>query len=161
MAATSTTNNSVKAFVARLGRDYPDFEFTAGQQEHWSPKTQTITFNPSQPVQKLKFGLLHELAHALLGHENYRSDFELLKLESRAWQLAAKIGKKYNIHIDDAHVQRCLNTYRDWLYARSACPACGVHSLQQDAHTYHCFNCQTNWRVSSDRFVRAYRKTIK
>jgi len=161
MAATSITNNNANAFVAKLGHDYPQFKFLPGNQEHWSPKANTITYEPSQPLKKLQYGLLHELAHALLGHTTYQSDFELLKLESEAWELATKIGNKYNIMIDDKHVQHCLDTYRDWLHLRSTCPTCGMHSLQQDASTYHCFNCQANWQVSSDRFARAYRKKLE
>jgi hypothetical protein len=105
--------------------------------------------------------VLHELAHAILDHSDYHGDFELLKLESDAWELAAKIGQSYNILIDDEHIQNCLDTYRDWLHRRSACPSCGTHVLQQDSAQYHCFNCNTSWHVSSGKFVRAYRKTIK
>jgi hypothetical protein len=158
MVVMNTTNSKVKTFVHRLAHDYPAFKFEPGKQEHWSPKDSTITCDPKQPPVKLRYGLLHELAHAILAHSTYRSDFELLQLESKAWDLAAKIGHKYGVSIDEEHIQRCLDTYRDWLHARSTCPTCGTHVLQQDANTYHCFNCQTNWRVSADRFVRSYRR---
>jgi len=141
-----------------LAIDYPDFKFKTGSQEHWSPKTQTITYNPEEPLEKFACALLHELAHAILGHNNYGSDFELLKLESEAWALAAKLGKNYTAAISDEHIQNCLDTYRDWLHRRSTCPKCGVHVLQKNAHAYQCHNCQTNWRVSSGRFVRPYRR---
>lgn len=148
-------------FVSRLSKDYPAFRFRPGREEHWSPRSKTITFRLDQPPKQLYFGLLHELAHALLGHSNYQGDFELIKLESQAWQLASQIGAKYDIAIDDEHIQTCLDTYRDWLHRRSTCPACGTHVLQRDSSTYQCFNCQSIWRVSSGRFVRPYRKTIK
>jgi hypothetical protein len=154
MSLSSSTSND---FIKRLSQDYPGFIFKAGKQEHWSPKTKTIIFNPNRPC----FGVLHELAHAILDHSDYHGDFELLKLESDAWELAAKIGQSYNILIDDEHIQNCLDTYRDWLHRRSACPSCGTHVLQQDSAQYHCFNCNTSWHVSSGKFVRAYRKTIK
>jgi hypothetical protein len=156
MDVTNLLSSTSKEFIERLGQDYPDFRFQAGKQEHWSPKTKTITFSPDRSC----FGVLHELAHALLDHNNYQSDFELLKLESDAWELAVKIAQKYNILIDEDHIQNCLDTYRDWLHRRSACPSCGTHVLQKDPNNYYCFNCNTSWRVSSGKFVRAYRKTI-
>lgn len=146
------------AFMARLRADYPQFSFKAGAQDHWSAKTGTITYINRRPARQLRYSLLHELAHALLGHSNYASDFELLKLEAEAWGLAAKIGRRYGVKIADEHIQNCLDTYRDWLHRRSACPACGSHVLQSDPAHYHCYNCQTRWRVSSRRFARPYRR---
>lgn len=161
MDVTPISSSKLKRFVDKIATDYPAFSFTVGQEDHWSPKTKTITYNPAEPEQKLKYGLLHELAHATLGHTNYTSDFELLKLESEAWELASKIGRKYSVNIDEEHIQNCLDTYRDWLHRRSACPTCGMHTVQSGSKNYHCFNCQTSWEVSSGRFVRAYRKTFK
>jgi hypothetical protein len=157
MAATSTPVKTFKTFLAQLKRDYPDFSFKAGTQDHWSPKTNTIIYKSDVGQTELKYGVLHELAHAQLGHRNYHNDFELLKLESAAWDLAAKIGRKYGVKINDEHIQNCLDTYRDWLHARSTCPACGTNALQKDPHHYHCFNCSTEWRVTSGHFVRPYR----
>lgn len=154
-------NSKAKIFINQLSLDYPDFHFRAGGQEHWSPKTQTITYRLDQDLQQLYYGVLHELAHAILGHTTYQGDFELLKLEAHAWELAAGIAKKYEVELDPEHVQVCLDTYRDWLHRRSTCPTCGTHVLQKDAATYQCFNCQTVWRVSSGRFVRPYRKMMK
>jgi hypothetical protein len=157
MDAMSTSNKTLNAFITSLSLDYPDFRFRIGKQERWSPKTNTIIFNPDSP----SYGLLHELAHAVLGHSTYGSDFELLKMEAEAWELAIKLGKTYGIKISDDHIQNCLDTYRDWLHKRSACPTCGTHVLQQSQTSYLCFNCQATWSVSSERFVRPYRKTMK
>jgi hypothetical protein len=123
MAATTTSNKTSKEFISRIIHDYPQFKFAPGAQEHWSPKANTITYSESEPMAELRYGLLHELAHALLGHTSYNSDFELLKLESEAWELAVKIGKNYKIKLDPDHIQDCLDTYRDWLHRRSKCPA--------------------------------------
>ncbi|HET9721895.1 MAG TPA: hypothetical protein VFP32_02600 [Candidatus Saccharimonadales bacterium] len=152
------TAQPVEALVDRVARDYPQFKFVAGPHEHWSPRSHAITYNPSQPANDLRYGILHELSHALLGHHTYHSDFELLKLESDAWHLAAKIGRKYKIKIDDDHIQNCLDTYRDWLHRRSKCPTCGMHVMQTNSSDYKCFNCGTQWQVSSRRFSRAYRR---
>jgi hypothetical protein len=151
------SNKTTINLIEFLSIDYPAYKFIPGTQEHWSPKNKTITYNPDHPI----FGLLHELAHAVLSHSTYHSDFELLKMESDAWKLAASIGQKYNVQIDEVHIQNCLDTYRDWLHRRSACPSCGTHVLQKDSSKYHCYNCQTSWHVSSGRFVRPYRKILK
>lgn len=158
--ATTSSNKTANALIAKLRKDYPQFKFKAGDEEHWSPKAKTITYNIDQNNAQLSYGILHELSHALLNHSTYHSDFELLKLESEAWELASKIGRKYGIEINEDHIQNCLDTYRDWLHRRSSCPKCGTHVLQKDASCYQCFNCHTSWQVSSGRFVRPYRKTI-
>ncbi len=161
MAVTNSSNkiSNIDIFIAKLREDYPQFKFRKGAREHWSPKTQTISFTTEQPLRRLQCGMLHELAHALLGHTTYNSDLELLKMESQAWQLAAQLANKYDLKISDDHIQNCLDTYRDWLHRRSTCPSCGTHVLQQNSNSYKCFNCQTSWQVSSGRFVRPYRKT--
>lgn len=168
MAAMSSSANKIKAgrsaktvsaFVTLLDQDYPNLKFQKGDQEHWSPRTNTITYNPSQSLHDLRYGILHELAHAQLSHSSYSSDFELLKLESLAWAEATKIGRRYGVKISPNHIQNCLDTYRDWLHRRSTCPTCGSHALQKDAHHYQCFNCRRVWRVTSGRFVRPYRRT--
>jgi len=159
MAAT-TTSGKASDFIRQITDDYPQFTFKPGRQEHWSPRTKTITYDDSASADELRYGLLHELSHALLGHDNYHSDFELLKLESQAWEMAVKIGRKYKVKLDNDHIQDCLDTYRDWLHRRSKCPACGVHTLQVDGRTYRCFNCGTTWNVTSRRFARPYRLKV-
>lgn len=157
MDVMSSSKAGVKEFIVRLKLDYPDFKFRQGKREHWSARTRTVIYNSKQDEGQLKFGILHELAHGILEHNNYSSDLELLKLEAEAWNLAAKLGKKYGVKITDEHIQKCLDTYRDWLHKRSRCPKCGMHIVQQDAGTYKCFNCQTVWSVTHQRFARPYR----
>jgi hypothetical protein len=161
MAATISLKAQAEAFISQLRLDYPDFKFEPGAQEHWSPGSKTVTYNLDQPLRELRYGVLHELAHALLGHADYQNDFELLKLEANAWDMASEIGHRYHVDIGSDHIQNCLDTYRDWLHRRSACPNCGMHVLQKDSASYHCFNCQTNWKVSPGRFVRSYRRKQK
>ena len=159
MVAMTTSDRTSSLLVKKVAADYPQLKFKPGPQEHWSPKTKTITYEAGSDSQHMGYGLLHELAHALLDHSNYHSDFELLKLESQAWQTAAKLGRSYGIEIDDEHIQNCLDTYRDWLHRRSKCPTCGMHVLQNDPETYKCFNCGASWHVSSGRFARSYRRS--
>ena len=160
MVVSTISNRQLKGFLEKLSADYPQFKFEKGAEEHWSPKTQTIMYNPSQPVQKIRYGIIHELAHAQLDHTDYKSDFELLKMEAKAWELASQIGQKYGVKIEDDHIQNCLDTYRDWLHRRSKCPSCGTHVLQDSSASYKCFNCGETWQVSSGRFVRSYRKKV-
>src|SRR3989338_4216641 len=94
MAVTITLSSTTKRFIEQLAKDYPDISIERGPREHWSPKSNTITFNPKQTPERIRFGVLHELAHALLSHTSYQSDFELLKMESEAWHLARKTRPK-------------------------------------------------------------------
>ncbi len=157
MVVMITSPKTSNKFIRQLETDYPQFKFRAGNQEHWSPRTQTITYETAKG-EELKYGLLHELAHALLDHSGYTTDFELLKLESLAWHKAAEIGQKYAVNINEDHIQNCLDTYRDWLHRRSKCPTCSVHVMQQNSTTYKCFNCGETWQVSAGRFARSYRR---
>jgi hypothetical protein len=148
--------------LKKLQRDYPDLLFTAGKEFCWSPKTREIIYRQESSVgRKQAWSLLHEVGHALLDHTTYHSDLELLQLETAAWQKASEVGKKYGYEVDEQHVQDCLDTYRDWLHQRSACPTCNNRSLQQEDKQYQCFNCGTKWSVSQSRFCRPYRMVKK
>jgi hypothetical protein len=161
MVVTSSSDKLLEEFVGRLAKDYPLFIFRPGKRTHWSPRLKTIYFNSNEGLDKLKSGLLHELAHGLLGHADYSSDFELLRMESEAWTRAAELGKRYKVDISDEYIQLCLDTYRDWLHRRSTCPVCGTHVMQKDSQSYQCYNCQTTWQVTGARFLRPYRKAVK
>ncbi len=144
--------------VIKLKKDYPDIKFSAGKRFTWSPEDKMVVFKTSALINKVAvWSLLHEVGHALLGHTIYDNDFHLLKLEVEAWQKAEELGIKYSHPIDSEHIQDCLDTYRDWLYKRSLCPACSTSSLQVDERTYRCFNCGTEWHVSKSRLCRPYR----
>jgi hypothetical protein len=148
--------------IAKLTEKYPVLRYTAGEQFYWSPENQEIIYNQAARGKKAVWSLLHESGHALLGHTNFRADYELLRLEVAAWDKAKLLANELNLTIDDGHIEDCLDTYRDWLYRRSLCPNCNNKSLQQgDFVHYRCFNCHTIWKVNSDRFARTYRSTKK
>jgi len=150
---------SVDQLIKRLGAEFPALSFTPGQQFCWSPETGEIFYKAEARGQLATWSLLHETGHALLKHENYKADFELLKLEVAAWERARQLADTIGVKIDEDHIQDCLDTYRDWLYKRSICPTCTTKCLQQgDFVHYRCFNCHTVWRVSASRFCRAYRR---
>lgn len=146
--------------IAKLQADYPQVTFEKADQFRWSPSDQTVFYDPAKEENSAEMALLHELSHALLGHADYKTDFELLQLEVAAWHQAEQLAPKYSIKIDQNHIQDCLDTYRDWLHARSKCPSCGEHGLQKNRSTYTCLNCHTNWEVTAERFCRPYRRTL-
>jgi hypothetical protein len=139
-----------------------DIKFAPGETFSWSPVKRTVYYDASALDQVTgEWALIHETAHALLGHTNYSDDFNLLTMEVAAWDKAKEIAHTFGATIDEEHIQDCLDTYRDWLHRRSTCPTCGCVSLQYDARNYACYNCNTRWLVSTARFCRPYRKTAK
>jgi hypothetical protein len=151
---------AMQKLIDKLQAAFPGLRFTPGQQFCWSPETGEIFYKAAARGRQAQWSLLHETGHALLEHQNYKADFELLRLEIAAWERARELAESVGIQIDEDHVQDCLDTYRDWLYKRSICPTCTNKCLQQDDYQhYRCFNCHTVWRVSASRFCRAYRST--
>lgn len=139
--------------------DYPDIEFVESTQFSWHAGGNLVSYKTLKPDDiRGIWALLHELGHALLGHTDFETDVELLKIEVAAWQRARKIAPKYGLTIDDDYVQSCLDSYRDWLHLRSTCPTCFERSLQTDKHTYRCLNCHTQWNVTRSRLCRPYRR---
>jgi len=146
--------------ITQLQSQFPALKFTPGKQFCWSPETGEIFYKASAKGLHATWSLLHETGHALLGHQDYKADFELLRLEIAAWERARRLAKDLGLEINEEHIQDCLDTYRDWLYKRSICPVCTTKCLQQgDFVHYRCFNCHTVWRVTASRFCRAYRST--
>lgn len=136
----------------------PDITFIEGKTFYWSPATKAIHIDTSALDEPGgQWALLHEVAHAQLDHASYANDAALLRLEVDAWEMAQATAKRFEAAIDSDHIQDCLNTYRDWLYARSTCPTCSLNSLQIESTTYVCLNCSTRWSVSQSRFCRPYR----
>ncbi len=129
---------------------------------YWSPQTKTVHYNSAAlDTEAGCWALLHEAGHARLNHTTYLNDMGLLSLEVAAWQAAEELANGFGLGIDADHIQECLNTYRDWLYARSTCPTCEVNSLQVAETEYVCLNCSTQWFVSQSRFCRPYRMQLR
>ena len=140
---------------------FPQFNFEQHEVFHWSPRYNSVYYNPEQVKQESSmFQLLHELSHALLGHIHYGSGIELLKMETAAWQKAQELASDYGLTIKSKHIERCLDSYRDWLYMRSRCPNCQTVSAEIQSNTYHCFNCLQKWTVPKDQRSRHYRVKI-
>ena len=148
----------MKDILKKLKKDFPDIAFVSSERFYWSPKDSTVYYDKTKQDTAGEWALVHELSHGILGHKTYHTDFELLQLEVDAWDKAKEVAHTYGITINEDHVQDCLDTYRDWLHARSKCPACGDHGLQERSGDYECINCNTSWHVSTERFCRAYRR---
>jgi ribosomal protein S27AE len=148
----------MEKLIEQLLQDHPGLRFAEGRSFYWSPATQQVFYTMNRSQSGL-WAILHETAHALLEHTKYTLDFELLQMEVAAWEHAKKLAEKYELVIDEEHIQDCLDSYRDWLYKRSICPSCGNKSIQHDRELrYQCFNCHSTWNVASSRFCRPYRQ---
>lgn len=86
--------------------------------------------------------LLHEVGHALLGHCDYGTDVERVKMERAAWEKAAELAQKYGVEMDVELAEEELDTYRDWLHKRSKCPQCGATRYQGQNGEYRCPMCE-------------------
>lgn len=150
----------MEPIIVSLQQIFPELRFRADKQFFWSPESSEIVYDQSAIGSEAEWSLLHETGHALLKHKNYNADIRLLGMEIEAWEKARSLAKHLGKTIDEEHIEDCLDTYRDWLNHRSICPSCGTQCLQQSGKLqYRCFNCHTIWKVSNNRFCRAYRAT--
>lgn len=152
---------SMSSLIHKLKTTYPDIAFVEAEQFSWSPSERTVFYNPTQahpaPL------LLHELSHASLEHRDYRRDIELVAMETAAWDKARLLAEEYTVRMNEAVVQDHLDTYRDWLHARSTCPECSANGYQVEKFQYECPACAHKWRVNEARLcaLRRYSLTKK
>ena len=140
---------STTSLAAKLQTDFPDYVLVAGKEFYWSPQDKKVTYDQSSDDIA---SLLHEMSHAILGHAQYNKDIELIEMERDAWEYAVNtLARAYRIQVQDDEVQEALDTYRDWLHARSTCPTCQATGLQIKKQQYKCIACSTNWRVNEAR----------
>lgn len=150
----------MEALLSTLQNDFPKLLFKAANDFYWSPKDQSVYYTNAKRQSDI-WSLLHETSHGILDHRTFGTDFELLQIELAAWEKAKELATRYRITININHVEDCLDTYRDWLHKRSLCPSCSVKSLQENASTYRCLNCNTAWNVSANRLCRPYRTRVQ
>lgn len=149
---------STTSLATNLQNDFPAFVFTASDEFRWSPQDKTIFYDHTSDDTA---SLLHELSHALLDHTEYTKDIELIEMERDAWEYATStLARKYNVTIGGDVVQNSLDTYRDWLHARSTCPQCKATGVQTKKNQYKCVMCGTKWRVNDARVCALRRYTI-
>lgn len=147
---------AISSLVHQLANNYPSLIFTEGRIARWSSEEATVYYNPREP--HAEWVLLHETAHGILGHANYTRDIELLRLEHSAWHHATTVlAPQFDIVIESEFVETQLDTYRDWLHAKSTCPSCQSNGFEQHKHQYHCPHCQTNWQTNTGMDVGVQR----
>lgn len=147
----ATTMAKISSFVAKLKTDFPTVSLEASDDFYWAPSTRTVYFNPDSPLTS-RATLLHEMAHALLDHRHFERDIDLLKIERDAWEYARDtLGPRYDITIKEGTIEDMVDTYREWLHARSKCPQCAMTGIQTKGPTYHCLGCDYSWRVNDAR----------
>ncbi len=140
---------SIHSLIQTLSTAYPALTFTKGDTFRWSPSEQTVFFQLDHPHAEAL--LLHEAAHGILGHTRYESDVSLLSMEAAAWEKALQLANLYAVTIAHDTAEDHMDTYRDWLHARSTCPNCTATGYQTKADTYHCPACLNSWRVNEAR----------
>ena len=124
--------------LEKLRVDFPDLRFVPGRKFAFR-YPRTVVLGPLEPSCELL--LLHEVGHAVLKHNGFRTDVERLKMESLAWEEARGLARRYGIEFDEEFAEGELDSYRDWLHKKSRCPSCGLTRFQ-DADGYHCPMCE-------------------
>lgn len=158
MAATTTV--PLSSIPNTLREDFPQFTFIEGVVSHWSPVKQTVFHQPINSHEDT-YSLFHELGHAVCGHTDFEQDISLVRMEREAWEAGQKIAKKYGFTISTEYVENALDSYRDWMYARSRCPACNNPGVQKKATGFYtCLLCGTPWRANDARQCGLKRYTL-
>ncbi|MFZ1302052.1 MAG: hypothetical protein WAQ27_05785 [Candidatus Microsaccharimonas sp.] len=155
-----TTMRSTSSLLHKLKTDYPEIHFMSGENFLWSPETKTVFYANEGPQTKAL--ILHEVSHGLLDHREYKRDIELLAMEAAAWEKAKELAELYHFPINEHVAEEHLDTYRDWLHARSTCPNCTATGYQSATETYTCPACTTEWRVNEARVceLRRYKQKL-
>ncbi len=147
--------------INTISADFPGVQFKPHSSFYWSAEQQCVFYKASTLNTETGVShLLHELGHALHNHQRFTSGIQLLKIESEAWAKAREIAQSYDFIINEALVEQCLDSYRDWLHLRSTCPNCQAIAFESEAYNYHCFNCAQKWTVPLDQRTRCYRQKI-
>lgn len=141
------TNSLVKV----LQKAFPELTFKESDDFRWSPQEKTVYFDGNASDNSVS-ELLHETAHGLLSHADYDRDIQLLGIERDAWTHAQTIlAPRFGVTIDQDLIEDALDSYRDWLHARSLCPDCRQTGIQNSHDTYFCLGCDSSWQTNEAR----------
>ncbi|MEI7690002.1 MAG: hypothetical protein WCI79_03500 [Candidatus Saccharibacteria bacterium] len=150
---------STISILQSLKNKYPQFKFEPSDDFSWSASVSTIYYDEKSP--DIDVFLLHELSHALLGHDHHDQDIQLVTMERQAWDHTVALAPAFGVAIPDNIVQSTLDSYRDWMHSRSACPKCDTTGVQTDKNTYKCLACNESWRVNIAKTCALRRYTTK
>lgn len=160
MARMNLVKTTPNATFAAIRNAFTSYAFEPSETFAWSPEQNTIFYPREQSLSKQFFySLLHEIGHAELSHTLFTSDVDLLRIEREAWNKAEQLSSQFGIELSDEHIEKCMDTYRDWLYARSMCPHCHQCGIQSAKTTYYCPFCTHTWKVSESRLCRVVRRS--
>lgn len=149
---------SISSLLVKLGADFPQFQFISGKEFRWAPHENAVYYLIGSDNIA---ALLHELSHAVLNHQAYARDIQLIEYEQAAWQYAKTVlGMRYKIEISQDHIEDSLDTYREWLHARSSCPECSATGIQIKQNLYSCLACHSKWRVNDARTCQLQRTIL-
>ena len=151
---------STCSILKKLKSDYPTITFQPAEDYLWSPSQQTVYYAEDSTDKDGCAYLLHELSHGLLRHTDYDRDVKLIAMERAAWDKAQELASGYNLFINDDLIESNLDSYRDWLHARSTCPNCGATGMQTKKLAYSCPACSHKWRVNEARICALRRFSI-
>lgn len=147
--------------IADIKKRFSEVSFKTSEDFYWSARDNCVYYNEKQITDEPGlFQLIHEIGHALCGHQRFESGVQLLKMEAEAWAKARQIAEEFELSIPEELIEHCLDSYRDWLHLRSACPTCTTTAVETEPFLYHCFNCYQNWRVPTDQRTRRYRSKL-
>lgn len=158
MDATTMEKTS---WLETLRANYPDITFVENNDTfRWSPQTRSVYVAQLEGERDL-ITLLHETGHALARHDTYTQDIQLLKLERKAWEIARDtLAPLFAIAISEDIIEEALDSYRDWLHARSICPECHSTGVQSNESHYRCLACATVWKVNDARTCQLRRYKV-
>src|SRR5690606_15400649 len=106
-----TTMPPITSLATKLQRDFPEIRFAPGETFAWQPQEKAVRYVAASGDLP---ALLHETAHAQLGHHEYVRDIALLRMEREAWQYAKEtLAAKYAVEITEDDIEEALDTYRD------------------------------------------------
>ena len=155
----ATTMPSIHSLLLKLNKDFEHIHFESSERFSWSPTRGVVSYNEDEDNGNEL--LLHELSHGLLEHRNYQKDIELVAMEAAAWEKALELAKGYDLTLDEDFAEKHLNTYRDWMHARSTCPECEATGFQSKKDVYSCVACGNEWRVNEARLCGLKRYKTK
>ncbi|MES2876360.1 MAG: hypothetical protein V4678_02715 [Patescibacteria group bacterium] len=143
-----------------VSAEFTEVTFRAGDSFEWQPSESTIVYDPEDPHFEPR--LLHEIGHSLLKHRSYDRDIDLIAMERDAWQTARlDLAQRFGVNVPGDIIHHDMDSYRDWLHARSTCPHCSSNGIQIKKREYKCVTCLQTWRVNEARScsLRRYRLT--
>ena len=82
MDATHSPTKAKKLTLDHIVKQHPRIHFVSDAMFRWDPESSTVTYPKDAPKnEQFYYSLFHEIGHAQLLHNNFKSDLELLKME--------------------------------------------------------------------------------